>query len=173
MCKKSSRKKARRIAAEGRAKPGNEAGAAKNWRAKLAVASIVAIVVGLGVYGWSRNSVSALVASAQPAHGKVLYAQYCASCHGPSGRGELAWQDRERSAPALDSSGHAWHHEDGQLMSMILDKPLPDSRMPLWRGVISRSDAADLIAYIKTLWSPYIRGNCQGAKHMNCMSGAG
>ena len=92
MGKKSSRKKARRIAAEGRAKPGNEAGAAKKWRAKLAVASI---------------------------------------------------------------------------------KPLPDSRMPLWRSVLSRSDAADLIAYIKTLWSPYIRGNCQGAKHMNCMGGAG
>ena len=77
---------------------------------------------------------------------------------------------RERGAPALDSNGHAWHHEDDQLVSMILDKPVADSRMPAWRGALSREDALDLVAYIKALWSPYIRANCQGAKHMQCMS---
>jgi len=38
------------------------------------------------------------------------------------------------------------------------------------RGVLSRDDAFDLVAYIKTLWTPFIRANCQGAKHMQCMS---
>lgn len=171
MGKRSSTKKARRIAAEERAKPATAPASAKRWLGNLVVAGIVAITVGVGVFGWSRYSVGGLIASAQPAHGKVLYAQYCASCHGATGHGEFDWQNRERSAPALDSSGHAWHHEDAQLMSMILDKPLPDSRMPPWRNVLSRSDAADLIAYMKTLWTPYIRENCQGAKHMDCMSG--
>ena len=173
MGKKSLRKKARRTAPEHDAKPANEARPARNWLANLAVASIVATAVGIGLFGWSRYSVGGLIASAQPAHGKVLYAQYCASCHGAAGHGEFDWQNRERSAPALDSRGHAWHHEDAQLMSMILDKPLPDSRMPAWRNTLSRSDAADVIAYIKTLWSPYIRENCQGAKHMDCMSDGG
>jgi mono/diheme cytochrome c family protein len=170
MGKKSSTKKARRVAAEDPAKPANEAGSAKKWLGNLVLASIVALTIGIGVFGWSRYSVGGLIASGQPAHGKVLYAQYCASCHGATGHGEFDWEHRERGAPALDSSGHAWHHEDAQLMSMILDKPLPDSRMPAWRNVLSRSDAADLVAYIKTLWSPYIRENCQGARHMDCTS---
>ena len=42
--------------------------------------------------------------------------------------------------------------------------------MPPWRGVLSRDDAIDIVAYIKTLWTPFIRANCQGAKHMSCMS---
>jgi mono/diheme cytochrome c family protein len=165
-------KRARRVAQDARPAPAARSGAAKKWLGNLAVAAILALAAGLAVFGWSRYSVAGLIASAQPAHGKVLYAQYCASCHGPTGHGEFDWQNRARGAPALDSSGHAWHHEDAQLMSMILDKPVADSRMPPWRSILSRSDAADLIAYIKTLWSPYIRENCQGAKHMDCMGGS-
>lgn len=111
----------------------------------------------------------AMAASAKPARGEALYRQYCVACHGARGIGEFNWQARERAAPALDSSGHAWHHEDAQLISMILDKPLPDSKMPAWRSVLSRDDVLDLLAYIKTLWTPYIRDNCQGARHMGCM----
>jgi mono/diheme cytochrome c family protein len=130
----------------------------------LAVALIIALLSAPG------PSSASLTASANPDHGKALYGQYCASCHGSSGQGEFNWMNRERGAPALDSSGHAWHHEDAQLVSMILDKPVPDSRMPAWRGVLSRDDAIDLVAYIKSLWTPFIRANCQGAKHMACMS---
>ena len=53
---------------------------------------------------------------------------------------------------------------------MILDKPAPDSLMPAWRGVLTREDTLDVVAYIKSLWTPFIRDNCQGAKHMSCMS---
>lgn len=109
-----------------------------------------------------------MTASAKPAHGAALYRQYCVACHGAKGLGEFNWQARARAAPALDSSGHAWHHEDAQLISMILDKPLPDSKMPAWRTVLSRDDVLDLLAYIKSLWTPYIRENCQGARHMGC-----
>lgn len=52
---------------------------------------------------------------------------------------------------------------------MILNKPAPDSRMPAWSSVLSRNDAYDLLSFIKTMWTPYIRDNCQGAKHMACM----
>ncbi len=115
-------------------------------------------------------SLGLMTASAHAAHGKELYGKYCVSCHGPDGQGEFNWQNRERSAPALDSSGHAWHHEDAQLLEMILDKPMPDSRMPAWRGLLTREDALDIIAYIKTTWTAFIRDNCQGANHMKCMS---
>jgi len=130
--------------------------------------AVFGLVVAL--LGWPGASSGGVTASAKPEHGKVLYKQYCASCHGATGHGEFNWMDRARGAPALDSSGHAWHHEDAQLVSMILDKPVPDSRMPPWRGILSRDDAIDIVAYIKTLWTAFIRDNCQGAKHMQCTS---
>lgn len=135
----------------------------------VAGAAVVLLLVVLlpSLPGTSSGS---LTASAHPDHGKALYRQYCVSCHGVDGRGERNWMYREHGAPALDDSGHAWHHEDAQLVSMILDKPIPDSRMPAWRGILSRGDAIDVVAYIKSLWSPYILANCQGAKHMQCMA---
>lgn len=138
----------------------------RHWT--IASVAIVAGAIAVGMFTLPGTSNGGLTASARPEHGKALYQQYCAACHGSNGQGEFQWQYRPRGAPALDSSGHAWHHEDAQLLSMILDKPVPDSRMPPWRGVLSREDALDLIAYIKSLWTPYIRDNCQGARHMRC-----
>jgi len=129
----------------------------------LGIAAVLTLALTLG------PSNASLTASAKPAHGEILFRQYCVACHGAKGIGEFNWQNRERAAPALDSSGHAWHHEDTQLLSMILDKPVPDSRMPGWRGILSNEDALDLLAYIKSLWTPHIRDNCQGARHMECM----
>jgi len=143
------------------------------WRSHLktiAVVVTVAAVLAVLVVGQIKPSSGSLTASAQAAHGRELYDKNCAACHGPSGRGLPGWQYQPRAAPPLDSSAHAWHHEDDQLLAMILDKPAPDSVMPAWRGVLTREDALDVIAYIKTLWTPHIRENCQGAKHMSCMS---
>lgn len=150
-------------------------GAARSGATKRLVGTIVIVAAVIGalfvlVVGQIDFSSGSMTASAQPAHGKALYGKFCVGCHGFQGRGEFNWQSRERGAPALDSSGHAWHHEDAQLLTSILDKPAPDSRMPPMRGVLSREDALDLIAYIKTTWTPFIRDNCQGAKHLNCMS---
>lgn len=164
----SSRRKRRNAAAN----PCVPAAAApKSSRKTLFYVTASALSVGavIALFAASVSSNASLTSSARPNHGKALYGQYCVSCHGPSGHGAFNWQYRERAAPALDSSGHAWHHEDEQLVQMILDKPLPDSRMPAWGVILSRKDAIDLVAYIKTLWSPYIRDNCQGAKHMSCM----
>lgn len=143
------------------------------WRRNVVTIAVVALVVtafvGLMI-GQIKPSSGSLTASAEPARGKQLYNQYCVSCHGADGAGQPGWQTQARGAPPLDSSAHAWHHEDAQLLTMILDKPAPDSLMPAWRGVLTREDALDLVAYMKSLWTPYIRANCQGAKHMSCMS---
>ncbi len=136
----------------------------------FAIGGVAVVGLVIALFSWPGASSGSLTASAKPEHGKALYKQYCASCHGASGHGEFNWMYRERGAPALDSSGHAWHHEDAQLVSMILDKPMPDSRMPPWRGVLSRDDAIDIVAYMKSLWTPFIVANCQGAKHMQCTS---
>jgi len=141
-----------------------------NW--KLIATALTGLVIAafLALSYWPKSASVLAAASAKPEHGEALYQQYCVACHGAKGVGEASWQTRERGAPALDSTGHAWHHGDAQLVSMILDKPAPDSKMPAWNGILSKDDALDLLAYIKTLWTPYIRDNCQGARHMQCMN---
>lgn len=150
------------------AQPGS--GRGRSYLKTIAVVAVVTVALAVLIVGQINPSSGSLTASAQPAHGKELYDKDCAVCHGPNGRGVPGWRYQARPAPPLDSSAHAWHHEDDQLLAMILDKPAPDSVMPAWRGVLTREDALDIVAYIKTLWSPYIRENCQGAKHMSCMS---
>lgn len=143
------------------------------WRSHVkttAIVALVAVALAVLIVGQINPSSGSLTSSAKPAQGKALYDKNCAVCHGPGGRGLPGWQYQARGAPPLDSSAHAWHHEDEQLLAMILDKPAPDSVMPAWRGVLSREEALDVLAYIKSLWSPYILANCQGAKHMSCMS---
>jgi mono/diheme cytochrome c family protein len=161
---KRNRKQAAAVPAPERRAPARKAPLA------FAVGGVVILGLLVTLFSWPRASSGSLTASASPEHGLTLYKKYCVSCHGPNGRGEYRWQYKERGAPPLDASAHAWHHSDSQLVSMILDKPVPDSRMPPWRSILSRDDAIDIVAYMKTLWGSYIVANCQGPKHMQCMS---
>jgi mono/diheme cytochrome c family protein len=106
--------------------------------------------------------------------GKQLYNSYCIACHKRDGIGEpkVPWSIRRRDlveAMPLNETSHAWHHGDEQLVEIVLDgTPRSRTRMPVWRNSLSEQDAADLVAYIKSLWSERII-SCQGPKHMDCM----
>jgi mono/diheme cytochrome c family protein len=108
------------------------------------------------------------------ARGAKLYADHCLSCHRKDGVGEprVPWSIRRPDlieAMPLNETSHAWHHGDEQLMSMILEGTQRSRlRMPVFRDVLSTEDAADLVAYIKSLWSKRILA-CQGPDHMRCM----
>ena len=108
------------------------------------------------------------------ARGKQTYDSYCVACHKRDGVGEptVPWSIRRTGfieAMPLDETSHAWHHGDEQLMGMILDGTARSkTRMPVWRNILSEQDAADLVAYLKSLWSDRIV-SCQGPKHMDCM----
>jgi mono/diheme cytochrome c family protein len=108
------------------------------------------------------------------ARGKQTYDSHCATCHKRDGVGEstVPWSIRRTDfieAMPLDETSHAWHHGDEQLIGMILDGTARSrTRMPVWRNILSEQDAADLVAYLKSLWSDRIV-SCQGPKHMDCM----
>ena len=104
--------------------------------------------------------------------GKMLYEKHCQVCHQKDGVGEkqIPWGIRNPdyiTAMPLNETSHAWHHSDEQLVTTIMNG-LPKRNMPAWRHVLSEKEARDIVAYIKSLWSPKILA-CQGPKHMSCM----
>lgn len=105
--------------------------------------------------------------------GKTLYEKHCQICHQKDGIGEkqIPWSIRHPqylTAMPLNETSHAWHHGDEQLVSMILEGLKRTKRMPAFKRVLSGKEARDIVAYIKSLWSPRIIA-CQGPKHMRCM----
>ena len=68
-------------------------------------------------YPITRDSLEAIK------NGKILYNQYCASCHQPNLAGAANWQgldeDGHRKAPPLNGTGHTWHHSP-ELLSQII-----------------------------------------------------
>lgn len=136
--------------------------------------SLSTLVLAVVVMGITEAETGKRPDPASVARGTQLYNSYCIACHKRDGIGEptVPWSIRRPDfieAMPLNESSHAWHHGDEQLVRMILDgTPRSKIRMPVWRGALSEKDAADLVAYLKSLWSDRIV-SCQGPKHMRCM----
>ncbi len=104
--------------------------------------------------------------------GAKIFATNCQYCHGKRGVGET---DIPSSlilpgyflAPALNDSQHAWHHKDEDLIRFILNGSPRTKRMVAFRGTLNVNQVGDVVAYIKSLWSPRSLA-CQGPKHMSC-----
>ncbi|HLF04581.1 MAG TPA: cytochrome c [Dehalococcoidia bacterium] len=95
--------------------------------------------------------------------GGQLYHTYCLSCHSGATGGSMM-----DIPPPHNATGHTWHHSDRQLTAIILDgsgqmgemmrqmmgtvKDTP--RMPAFRGALAEEDVANILAYIKTWWTP-------------------
>ena len=105
--------------------------------------------------------------------GKTLYKKHCIECHQKDGVGEMPIPLGIRhpdyvTAMPLNETSHAWHHGDIQLVNTILNGTRRTKRMPVFGKVLSKEEANDVVAYVKSLWSPRIIA-CQGPKHMSCM----
>lgn len=101
--------------------------------------------------------------------GLTLFKSNCQQCHQEEGVGEhvpprLRHPDFIPAIP-LNENSHAWHHGDEQLVQII---QRGNKRMPPFNNVLSEPQLLDLVAYMKSLWSPRILA-CQGPKHMSCM----
>lgn len=98
----------------------------------------------------------------QVALGQQLYQAQCASCHGPELEGAENWKDRDPNglikAPPHDETGHTWHHGDAYLVDSIkhggarLSADVGISAMPAYENVLTNTEIAAVLAYIKSTW---------------------
>ena len=98
----------------------------------------------------------------QVALGQQLYQVQCGSCHGADLEGEENWQDRGPNglikAPPHDETGHTWHHGDTYLFDSIkqggarLSTNVGISAMPAYDNVLTNTEIAAVLAYIKSTW---------------------
>jgi mono/diheme cytochrome c family protein len=94
-------------------------------------------------------------AYADSEHGKQIYSENCAPCHGVSGRGDGIGS---RSLPVRPAD-----HTNALVMSSRTDAFLRDvianggaavglsTFMPAWKGILKEEEIQDLVAYIRTL----------------------
>ncbi|MBI3153457.1 MAG: cytochrome c [Chloroflexi bacterium] len=90
--------------------------------------------------------------------GKVLYAQYCAECHGADLKGSPTWKqslaDGSFPPPPHDSSGHTWHHPDELLLDIVKNggDPVYNSKMPAFGDKLSDEEIISILEFIKSKW---------------------
>lgn len=90
-------------------------------------------------------------------HGRSLYAQHCASCHGANAEGDPQWRERRPDGrfrpPPLNGSGHAWHHPWRQLHQIVKYGRDPrQSDMPGWGDRLSDADIDAILSWLQSLW---------------------
>ena len=114
-------------------------------------AAILVVVLAFGV----ALFVPEMAGSADPAKGEATYKQFCASCHGPAGKGDGPMGARMNPKPNdLTNKPYNASMKDDYLAKIILKggKAVGKSPlMPKWGDTLKGSDAADIIAYIRSL----------------------
>ncbi|MBK8023507.1 MAG: cytochrome c [Chloroflexi bacterium] len=98
------------------------------------------------------------------AQGQALYEQTCAACHGVDGQGQfpeaplMPDSTGRYGAPPHNEGGHTWHHTDELLIRYVVEGGFADPKffyeMPSFGALYDRQQAALIIAYIKTMWTP-------------------
>jgi mono/diheme cytochrome c family protein len=138
------------------------------WALPAALAGFVCLglvaVAATGLFGDfdSASSRASVNDAAQVARGQIVYAAYCANCHGAKLEGQPNWQTRKPNgrlpAPPHDESGHTWHHPDDHLFEVTkhglknIAPPDYQTDMPAYDGVLTDRQIWDVLAYIKSTW---------------------
>jgi len=88
----------------------------------------------------------------------MLYAQYCARCHGSNLEGDPEWQtpleDGSLRPPPHNANGHTWHHADSLLIQIISQggDPAVGGVMPGFGEQLNEDEIRSILEFIKTYW---------------------
>ncbi|MHB8165413.1 MAG: c-type cytochrome [Sulfuricella sp.] len=108
------------------------------------------VQIGADVLTLSKKEWLATGHIISPSHGAVLYASYCATCHGAQGQGDgsgMIGNASQAPAPFPATMSHNyifWRVRDG----------VPASIMPPFQWLLSEADLWDITAYVETLVNP-------------------
>ena len=138
------------------------------WRQKkIGSLAIVLLLASLLLMFRNAEPVNASIASSDAemiARGERLFAQNCSPCHGQKAVGENTatplggWNKAGPIAPALNGTGHAWHHPPRYFFHTIRNgSTMRGTRMIGWVGRMSDAEIVAVIAYFQSLWPPHIK----------------
>ena len=81
--------------------------------------------------------------------GFQIYTTRCASCHGPTGRGDGPLAKGLAGPPPRNLVEDRWKHgESADEVLAILTDGVKDSAMPAWGGVFGQADLKNVAAYV-------------------------
>ena len=86
------------------------------------------------------------------AGGRVIYARFCRSCHGPEGKGDgLGAPADAMPANLVDDE---WDHggSDAEVFRLIREGVPPDYSMEPWEGRITDEDIWNTVNYLRDLY---------------------
>lgn len=97
----------------------------------------------------------AALAAGDATAGKAIFLKDCSVCHKPDASGGIKLGDAKSAdlrAPELETT---YHESDASLADAILngkdeDGEALDKVMPRWKGKLSATQVADIIAFLKT-----------------------
>ncbi|MBI1734657.1 MAG: c-type cytochrome [Candidatus Rokubacteria bacterium] len=128
--------------------------ARSRW-ASLAVLLVVAAVAG--VAAWTRV-LAAPTRDHDVATGRALYTQYCASCHGPSGRGDGPSAGGLATKPADLTDGRVMNPLPDEFLASVIERGGPAEglapTMPGFGAYLGDPQIRSVIVFLRTLAQP-------------------
>ncbi len=88
--------------------------------------------------------------SGDPDRGRVVYDQYCAACHGATGRGDGPASLTLSPRPASLISAGTSAKSDKELL-LVIAEGKPRTAMRGWNGTLTIEEQRDVLAYVRTL----------------------
>lgn len=127
----------------------SRAGAIRSSASRLGV--FVALALPLAALSLLTAQIPTTAApTGDPDRGHVVYDQYCAGCHGATGRGDgpaaLALSPRPASLISAATSAKS----DKELLQTIANGK-PRTAMQAWTGTLTPEEQRDVLAYIRSL----------------------
>lgn len=121
-------------------------------RAKRSTLFCGAAVLAFAVAGTlSAFGAGAPTDKASVAAGKALFGQYCATCHGNSGKGDGPSSKALKPPPRNFVSGKFKFGKDDASLFKTIGKGSPGTAMPSWAATLSDKQRWQVVSYIKTL----------------------
>lgn len=113
-------------------------------------------VISAGVVAFVAANVFSAFGAGAPtdkasvAAGKALFGQYCATCHGNSGKGDGPSSKGLNPPPRNFVTGKFKFGKDDASLFKTIGKGSPGTAMPSWAATLSDKQRWQVVSYIKT-----------------------